>query len=363
MNTKREALLYESLDDGSVRCLTCGHECVIKDGGLGFCGTRTSSGGKCYTLIYGALTAEALDPVEKKPLFHFYPGHAIYSISSLGCSFKCDNCQNYHISQARSTPGGLEFRDVRGGKMLAKYTSPVDLIARVMDSGCELLAFTYNEPLIWIEYIRDVGIVAREHGIKIVLVTNGYSVPRALDEILPYVDAVNVDIKSMDESFYNNVCKVKNFARVLDTIKIMHARGILVEITNLIIPGLNDTDENFIQLSRWVRENIGSETPVHFSAYRPMFRMEIPGTSTSTLVRARSIALKNGLKHVYIGNAWVKGGENTTCPGCGQTVIGRSGYRVDSINLKDDNHCLNCGYELNIRGSAKEGRGSRFSLF
>ncbi|MFX0099377.1 MAG: AmmeMemoRadiSam system radical SAM enzyme [Candidatus Hodarchaeota archaeon] len=357
---RKEGLLYDSQLDGKVKCRTCAHECVIAPDKLGICGTRINSGGKCYSLIYGALTAEAVDPIEKKPLFHFYPGNPIYSISSVGCSFKCTNCQNYHISQAK---GGKEdgiFFDVNGRAMPERYVSPGDLISRLKKRNCQLLAFTYNEPLIWLEYIIDVGKLAKENGIKVVLVSNGYTTQQALDLLLPYIDAANIDIKALDADFYKKVCKVPDFTPVLNTVEKLHNAGKSVEVTNLIIPGLNDSKKMLEKLCEWCKDTLGTEVPIHFSAYRPMFKMDIKSTPVETLVQARDIALNLGLKHVYVGNAYVPGSEDTLCPGCNAIVISRRGYSINEIHLNEDNSCANCGYSVNITGSARKGRFSFF---
>ncbi|MHA1370466.1 MAG: AmmeMemoRadiSam system radical SAM enzyme [Promethearchaeota archaeon] len=351
---KKEALLYERLEDGKVKCLTCGHECIIPEGKLGICGTRTNDNGKCYTLIYGALTARAMDPIEKKPLFHFYPGHYIFSTSSFGCSFKCKNCQNYDLSQTKAVPDKpLTFITYHGQTVKLDYTSPEDLISTIKSRKCELLAFTYNEPLIWLEYIIDVGKIARKNDIKIVLVSNGYSSPKALEKIIPYVDAANIDIKAFDQEFYKKICAVPDFTPVLHTIKELYKHGKLVEITNLIIPTLNDSEEIIKKLCTWIIENLDAEIPLHFSAYRPMFKMDVPSTPNSTLIKARDIANDVGLKHVYLGNVFIKGAEDTKCPKCEEIVIARRGYNINTLNIDDENKCKNCGYKLNIVGKAK----------
>lgn len=357
---KMEGLLYESQPNGNVKCRTCAHECVIAPGKLGICGTRVNSGGKCYSLIYGALTAESVDPIEKKPLFHFYPGHPVYSISSVGCSFKCTNCQNYHISQAKCGKEDGIFIDVNGGPMNVKYTSPEDLIARIKRRDCELLAFTYNEPLIWLEYIIDVGKLAKKNDIKVVLVSNGYTTDEALDLMLPHVDAANIDIKAFDNDFYKKVCKVPDFTPVLNTVQRMHEAGKSVEITNLIIPGLNDSKEMLEKLCDWCMDALGPEVPLHFSAYRPMYKMDIRSTPVDSLLKARDIALNAGLKYIYVGNAYVEGSEDTVCPGCNTIVISRRGYSINEVHLNEDNSCAKCGYAVNITGNAKKGRFSFF---
>ncbi|NMC04128.1 MAG: AmmeMemoRadiSam system radical SAM enzyme [Candidatus Lokiarchaeota archaeon] len=353
---KKEALLYDARADGKVQCHACARECVIPEGKFGICETRVNSGGKCYSLIYGELSAEAIDPIEKKPLFHFYPGHDIYSISSAGCSFKCLNCQNYHLSQVKSN-GYDEPSFMTGGMpMRLRFKSPEDLIRDVVKSGSKLLAFTYNEPMIWLEYIIDVGKLAHEQGIKTVLVTNGYTTARALELLLPHVDAANVDIKAFDDAFYKKVCKVPSFKPVLDCVKMLHDNGKSIEITNLLIPTLNDSPGMIRNLCDWVIDNIGKEVPLHFSAYHPDYELDLPPTPVDTLLAARKIALDAGLVHVYVGNARVPGGENTSCPKCNAVVIARQGYSIVEVRLGKDNTCISCGGRVNIAGEAKKSR-------
>lgn len=352
---KVEGRLQERLENGAVRCLTCARECIIQPGKRGFCGTRVNEDGTCHSLIYGELTAESIDPVEKKPLFHFYPGHDIYSISSAGCSFACLNCQNYHLSQVDGRgPGGGTIVMDGGTPASFRFKSPADLVRSITASGCELLAFTYNEPLIWLEYILDVAALARDAGIKIALVTNGYATPAALDLLVPVVDAANVDIKAMDDAFYKHVCKAQGVGPVLHCVKRFHDAGKAIEVTNLIIPGHNDTPAAIERLCKWCMDELDAGVPVHFSAYRPMYQMKAPATPVATLVAARDIARSTGLKHVYIGNAFVEGGEDTTCPECGAIVVARRGYSITRVALDDQNRCKQCGARLRIEGRPRK---------
>jgi len=357
---KKETLLYDKHADGKVQCHTCAHECVISPGKFGFCETRTNVGGICYTLIYGALSAEAIDPVEKKPMFHFYPGHPIYSISSVGCSFKCLNCQNFHLSQVKGMKDEPVFDGADGMTMRLHYKSPEDLIKSVEESKCKLLAFTYNEPMIWLEYIIDVGKIARKKDIKIVLVTNGYTTRKALDLMLPYVDGANVDIKAFDAEFHKKVCKVPDFKPVLDCIKVLHDNGKEVEITNLLIPTMNDAPAMIRKLCEWCMKELGPDVPLHFSAYHPDYKLDVPSTPPETLVEARGIAQEIGLRNVYVGNAYLPGSEDTICPKCKATVVARQGFSITSIKLDAKNNCSACGYPISIVGEAKK---SSFRFF
>ncbi|MBN2151692.1 MAG: AmmeMemoRadiSam system radical SAM enzyme, partial [Candidatus Lokiarchaeota archaeon] len=324
------------------------------------CETRVNDGGKCYSLIYGELSAEAVDPVEKKPLFHFYPGHDIYSVSSAGCSFKCLNCQNYHLSQVKNGGHDGPAFTTGGMPMRLRFKSPDDLVRSVEKSGCKLLAFTYNEPMIWLEYVVDVGKVAHERGIKTALVTNGYTTPQALALMLPHVDAANVDIKAFDAPFYKQVCKVPDFKPVLDCVKTLHEHGKAVEVTNLVIPTLNDSPAMVEKLCRWLVDSVGRDVPLHLSAYHPDYEMDLPPTPVETLLAARKIAMDAGLLHVYVGNARVQGGEDTTCPNCKATVVARRGFSITEVRLDKDNNCTSCGAHANIVGEAKASSARSF---
>ncbi|MEX2683796.1 MAG: AmmeMemoRadiSam system radical SAM enzyme [Candidatus Sigynarchaeota archaeon] len=356
---KKEAMLYDTRDDGKVQCHACAHECVIAEGKHGICETRVNLGGKCYSLIYGELSAEAIDPIEKKPMFHFYPGSDIYSVSSAGCSFKCLNCQNYHLSQVKNDGLDAPTFTTGGMPMHLRYKSPAELVRSVEKSGCKLLAFTYNEPMIWLEYILDVGKIAHERGIKTVLVTNGYTTPQALALLLPHVDGANVDIKAFDVAFYKKVCKAPDFKPVLDCVKTMHENGKAVEITNLVIPTLNDSPGMIQKLCEWLVANVGKDIPLHFSAYHPDYELDLPPTPVETLLAARKIAMDIGLVNVYVGNARVQGGEDTRCPNCKAVVVARRGFSITDLRLDKDNKCISCGTSINIVGEAKKS-GARF---
>lgn len=281
----KEASYYQSLEDGKVKCWLCPNQCLIGEGKRGSCGVRENREGKLYSLIYGETTSIALDPIEKKPLYRFYPGSYILSLGSKGCNFHCPFCQNYSTSQ--------------------DYTHPTQKITpeQTVDKAKELdslgVAYTYNEPFIWYEFVLDTAKLAKEAGLKNVLVTNGYVKSEPLEEILPFIDAMNIDIKSIEEEFYGKICKGK-LAPVLATAK--RARETChIEVTNLIIPTLNDSEENFIRLVDWVAANLGREVPLHFSRYFPHYKMDIPLTPISTLKRAETIARRK-LKYVYLGN-------------------------------------------------------------
>jgi pyruvate formate lyase activating enzyme len=281
----KEALWYEKLDAKRVRCHLCPHECTIADGKLGMCGIRLNLSGLLYAQAYGKATSVALDPIEKKPLYHYHPGEYILSLGTKGCNFKCDFCQNYSISQDLSAP----TRDINSQEI-------VDKAGQLGSFG---IAYTYNEPFIWYEFVLDTAKLAKKAGLENVLVTNGYVNRGPLDEILPYIGAMNIDLKSIDDKFYRNICKA-TLEPVLDTIK-RASSSCHVEITNLVIPTLNDSPDSITRLVDWIYSNLGPDVPLHFSRYFPCYKMTLPPTPVETLKMAESIAGKK-LKRVYLGN-------------------------------------------------------------
>jgi len=284
----KEALYWEKSSSAAapaVRCLLCPHDCKIADGAAGICGVRQNNGGKLYSLIYGETTSVALDPIEKKPLYHFHPGEYILSLGTKGCNFKCPFCQNWAISQD-------------AGARTEKIT-PSWAVAKAKELNSFGIAYTYNEPFIWYEFVLDTAKLAKKAGLENVLVTNGYVNPGPLEEMLPLIGAMNIDLKSIDPGFYVKYCK-GSLEPVLSTIK-TSAKSCHVEITNLVITGMNDTDEDFTKLSDWICDNAGPGTPLHFSRYFPCYQMENPPTPAATLKRAAAIASKR-LKYVHLGN-------------------------------------------------------------
>lgn len=282
----KEALWYEKLRDGKVHCHLCPYNCIIQDDDVGVCGVRKNVKGTLYSLVYNKTTSVALDPVEKKPLYHYHPGEFILSLGTSGCNFHCDFCQNWEISQAPDAPS----RDITAQEAVDKAKS----------LGSFGVAYTYNEPFIWYEFVLECSRLARRNGLENVLVTNGYISPQPLEELLPYIDAMNIDIKSMDDEFYRKLCKGR-LAPVLHTAARSH-KSCHIEITNLVIPGLNDRDDNFERLRDWICQSLGDDVPLHFSRYFPCYRMkEPPPTPLATLARAERIAKKR-LRYVYLGN-------------------------------------------------------------
>jgi pyruvate formate lyase activating enzyme len=281
----REALYYEKLDKFALACHLCPRECRILDGKRGSCGVRINKGGILYSEVYGKATGIHLDPIEKKPLRHYHPGENILSIGTKGCNFHCDFCQNFHISQEPSAP-------------TVDITSET-IVNKSKEARSFGVAYTYNEPFIWYEFVLDTAKLARKNGLKNVLVTNGYVNREPLEEMLPFIDAMNIDVKSFDEDFYIKICKGR-LKPVLETVKIA-SKKCHVELTNLIIPTLNDSDESIRNMVRWIFDNLGKRTPLHLSRYFPCYRMDFPLTPIETLKRAEKIA-KEKLRYVYLGN-------------------------------------------------------------
>lgn len=367
---KKKAVLWDPLDDKKVKCNVCAWRCVRAPGKRGFCRTRMNIDGEMYTLIYGSMISPgSLDPIEKKPLYNFWPGAIAYSIASIGCNFTCKHCQNWNISQCTPTENGksgyFDIQELEGKGMGLYETTPEKLIKKVIDSGAETIAYTYNEPLIWHEFIIDVAKLAHENKILNLLVTNGYSTAEASTELVKYMDAANVDIKAFTDKFYKELCGVPSLQPVLDTCVRWKKAGMHIETTNLIIPNQNDNLDDIRSLAKWVKDNLGPETPLHFSAYYPTFKMSEKRTSYEILDKAYNIAKEEGLYYVYIGNMTHSKGENTYCPNCDSLVLGRSGYSFTKINLKDGNKCGNCGEKLpGLVGQYNpKSKSRRFSFF
>ncbi len=347
----REALFYERLEGNRVRCRLCPNNCLLADGQRGVCLARENRGGKLYTLVYGLVTALAIDPIEKKPLFHFYPGAPILSISTAGCNFKCPWCQNWHISQRRP-------EDV-----FSDYMEPEQVVELMKRYGVPFLAFTYNEPVIWFEYVLETAKLARKEGFKSVLVTNGYINIEPLRELGPYIDAANVDIKAFKPETYLKYPKGK-MEGVLEAVKEMKRLGWHIETTYLVVPGVNDDVEEFRSFVKWQIENLGPETPLHISRFFPNYRFLDRGpTPLETLEKLWRVAKEEGLYYVYTGNIPGHKGEHTYCPSCGKLVIGRYGFEVYEYNLTDDNRCKFCGAQVHIVGRRWRVRSTSYHYF
>jgi len=326
----KEALLYTKLEDNQLRCDLCAHRCLIQEGKRGICGVRENRGGVLYSLVYGKAIATHVDPIEKKPLFNFLPGSLSFSVATVGCNMTCLHCQNADISQApRET-----------GRIMGEQITPEELVEAALQGGCRSIAYTYTEPTIFFEYALDTARLARTKGLKNIFVTNGYMTEEALKMIAPVLDAANVDLKSFRDDFYRDVCGGR-LQPVLDTIKRMHEQGIWLEVTTLIIPGHNDSDEELEAIGRFL-SGISPDIPWHVSAFYPTYLLtSAPPTPAATLRRARKIGQAAGLRYVYTGNIPGDDGENTYCPNCEKIIIERTGYRVGAVNIRDGN-CAFC---------------------
>ncbi len=316
-----------------VQCELCPKQCLIEPGQSGECRIRVNRNGCLTAVTYGHPCSANVDPVEKKPLFHFLPSTPILSIATVGCNLHCKNCQNWEISQAN--PEETE----------AYALSPAEVVEVAREHSCPSIAYTYSEPVVYYEYTYDCSVKAREAGLKNVLVTAAYLNRDPWRELCLQTDGANINLKALSDTFYRDICG-GTLQPVLDAIVLAKSLGVWVEVTNLVIPTLNDGDEEFRKVARWVRENTGSETPLHFTRFFPQYRMKnLPSTPSSTLERARQLALSEGLKHVYVGNVASHEGENTYCSSCGQLLIERRGFTVLSNKLKGK-CCPKCGKEL-----------------
>ncbi len=320
----------EAQADGAVVCRLCPHGCRIAAGQRGRCGARENRGGQLRALTYGQITSAALDPIEKKPLYHFMPGGRIFSIGSWGCNFRCRFCQNWQISQQ---------------EVPAQNLTPVEVARRAGADGSVGVAYTYNEPLIGWEFVRDCCREVKRAGLKNVLVTNGFINPEPLAELLPLVDALNIDLKAFNEDFYQRLCG-GSLAPVLAAIKLAASQS-LVEVTTLLIPGENDDPQELNALAQWVAENCGAEIPAHLSAYTPRYQHQTRPTTADELLQAREIFGRH-LRHVYVGNVLTADGSDTRCVGCGQPLVKRQGYRIDARGLGADGSCRACGVKSGI---------------
>ncbi|UCF09136.1 MAG: AmmeMemoRadiSam system radical SAM enzyme [Thermoplasmata archaeon] len=331
----KEAQFWEK-EGEKVHCLLCPHNCKISEGKRGICGVRVNENGVLNTLIYGMATSVTPDPIEKKPLYHFYPGTYVLSFGTVGCNLKCLHCQNHSISQADFE--GMRFKRLEKEKV-------VDTARRYK---CDGIAWTYNEPTIWYEFTYDASVLAKEAGLYTCYVTNGFIEKEPLEKISPYLDAMNVDVKAFKDDFYKKICKAK-LQPVLETCKRAKELGILIELTYLIIPQHNDSEPEISEFSTWVADDLGEDTPVHFSRFHPDYKMlDASATPMSTLGLAHDIAKKAGLKHVYLGNVPHGDYENTFCPQCGELLIERVGFSTRGHYVQDGK-CPKCGQKIPLR--------------
>ena len=327
--------LYVSQGDGSVTCRLCAHCCHLKKGQRGICAVRQNVEGKLISLNYGRVVAESVDPIEKKPLFHVLPGTKSYSISTLGCNFRCSHCQNASISQVGRN------ENVRGSGV---HRKPEEVVSAAAVAGCHSISYTYVEPTVFFEFAYDCCRRASEQGIKNIFVSNGYMTPDTLKHVEPFLSAVNVDIKAFSDSFYQRVCGAR-LQPVLDSIQRIKESGIWLEVTTLVIPGLNDSDKELSDIASFLAA-IDTSIPWHVTGFHPAYHMtNVAPTAITTLKRARQIGLGRGLKYVYAGNRPGSGDEDTTCPACSHRLIGRTGFRVDRVSI-EAGCCPKCGEHI-----------------
>ena len=329
--TMQEARFYEKKEEGKVHCHLCAHECKIDPGKRGLCHVRENQEGTLFTLVYGMVVAENIDPIEKKPLFHFLPGSRSYSIATAGCNFMCLHCQNYDISQ---------FPKKHGGKIPGMARSPEAIVREAKANRCATISYTYTEPTIFLEFAQDTARLAQEQGIKNVFVSNGFMTAESAKALAEVIEGDNIDLKSFRDDFYRKVCKAR-LQPVLDTIERLKRAGVWIEVTTLIIPGHNDSVEELTEIAQFIK-GVGPEIPWHVSAFHPTYQMmDRPRTAAEILLKAREIGLTAGLRYVYMGNIPGQGGENTYCYSCGEVLIERLGFAIKGFILQDGK-CPKC---------------------
>ncbi|WP_028579498.1 AmmeMemoRadiSam system radical SAM enzyme [Desulfogranum japonicum] len=321
-------------NDSAVQCTLCNHRCHIQEGKRGICGVRENRNGELYSLVYGKLVAQNVDPVEKKPLFHFLPGSTTYSISTVGCNFQCLHCQNYHISQ---------FPHMHNGEISGVHATPGEVVGKAQVHGCKSISYTYVEPTIFYEFSRDCGELAHQHGLKNIYVSNGYMTVEALEKMVPWMDAINVDIKAFDDQVYRKVCKAR-LQPVLDNVRLLHQYGVWLEVTTLVIPGINDSQQQLEGIANFIAD-IDCAIPWHVTAFYPTYKMtDRQRTPLSSLEKAFAIGKSAGLQYVYQGN--IPGEkEDTECPSCGAKVLSRSGFVLNFSGLENGS-CVKCGFRI-----------------
>ncbi len=322
----KEAEFYEKIENNIVKCNLCNHFCIIKPGATGICNVRKNIDGTLYSLVFNKIVAKNIDPVEKKPLYHFLPGTYTYSISTVGCNFKCLNCQNYEISQQNN--------------ILGYDTLSTEMLNEVIENHLSSISYTYTEPTIYFETAKSLGILAVERGLKNIFVSNGFMSKNIIPDLKNWLHGINIDLKSFNNDFYKKICKAA-LKPVLDNIISLKSSGIWVEITTLIIPGLNDSEKELKEIARFIK-SVDSAIPWHVSAFYPTYLLtQYPPTSPEIVKNARLIGLSEGLKYVYTGNIRDAEGGNTYCPNCNALLIQRRGYSVEIVDLTNGK-CKNC---------------------
>ncbi len=332
----KEAMLYDKLDGNKCRCNICEKRCVIQQGRSGYCKTRYNDGGKLYSVIYGRVASQAISPIEKKPMYHFYPGSLWLSTGSVGCNFYCPGCQNFDLT----------FVDVMKEINNYPFISPEKSVKIALREGCKGISWTYNEPALWFEYTLETAKLAKKAGLLTNYVTNGYMTEEALYMIAPCLDSFRVDIKGFSKKFYREICHVDDFTPVLSRVTEAKKYGIHVEIITNVIPSYSDDDEQLEHIASWIADNAGRDTPWHVTRFYPHLKLSrLSPTPVKTLEKARQIGLNNGLHYVYLGNVPGHAGENTCCHACGKLLIERYGMQVCK-NLVRENKCPYCGNEI-----------------
>ena len=327
----KQALFYKKLKNKIVQCQLCPHFCSLKEGEKGKCGVRENQNGKLMNLVYNHPCSLVLDPIEKKPLYHFLPGEESLSIATVGCNLACQHCQNYDISQAKS----ISIKEVKAE----------EVIKEAKDKGVKIIAYTFTEPTIFYEYMLEIAKLAKKSEIKNIIVSNGFINPEPLRELCKYIGGANIDLKSISDDFYKKICRAR-VKPVLESLKILKQENVWIEITNLLIPGLNDSNGDIKKLVDWVKDNLGLEIPIHFTAFYPTHKLtHLPRTSLSTLKRARGLALDAGIKYVYTGNLPDEEGNCTFCPKCKKLLIKRSWFSITENNLKKGK-CPSCNEKI-----------------
>lgn len=331
--------LFWQTKNGQIQCQLCNHYCLIADGQRGICAVRKNIQGKLYALDYGKVITANIDPIEKKPLFHFLPGSLSYSIATVGCNFRCLHCQNADISQYAEKKLVADF-------VPGQDTKPQEIVKRAQESGCLSISYTYTEPTIYAEFALDCMKLAQKAGLKNVWVSNGYTASEAWHKILPYLSAINVDLKFFNNETYLKICGAK-LQPVLENLKLLNHHKIWLEITTLIIPGLNDTDQELEEIAKFIKNYLGSETPWHISRFYPQYKMidENP-TEEDLIYKAYKVGKDAGLKYVYGGNIISETLENTYCPNCNELVIQRVGYAIKRFD--QEGHCAKCGEKIDL---------------
>ncbi len=344
----KEALFYKQEGkNGVVRCSLCARRCLIPEGKRGFCMVRENTKGRLYSLVYGKICSANLDPVEKKPLYHFWPGSTAFSISTVGCNFRCKFCCNWQISHSK--------------EIFGEDMTPEQVVERAKSSGARMISYTYTEPTIFFEFAYDTARLAKKEGLLNTFVTNGYTTPEAIRKIAPYLDAATVDFKaSGNPKFYKEYASVPDVGPIFEALLEYRKQGVFLEITDLLVPGIGDSSKETEKLVDWIIENLGTEAPLHFLRFYPAgMMMDVPFTPPETIENARKMAMTKGMKYVYSGNTPSMEGESTRCPSCGKVVIGRSGFSVTELALGKGNTCQYCGWKVAIVGTP--GRQNLFS--